>query len=413
MKILTVNYSDSVGGAARAALRLHLSLKNYKIESLMLVQSKHLNDASIISPNAYINKLLVRLRNRADKTIFNFFGSKDENLFSPCLLPGSNFAKRINNINPDIVHLHWVAGGMMTFKELHKIKAPIVWSLHDMWPFTDGYHYDTKYSIKENEGLKENIPLASQKVIKKHRISSLKKIKNITFVGLSKWMHQSAKSSDLLRSFNHVHIPNPIDSKIFYPIKKEDARNILGIPANRKYVLFGAMGGTQDPRKGFDHLKKAINLIPDDYEFLVFGDGNKKIIKESGRTYHYLGFINSDKKLSILYSSADAMVVPSMQENLSNAIMEAQSCATPVIAFDIGGNSDLVLHKQTGYLAKPFSSKDLANGIIWTVTNNRYLSHQSRNNVLNKFCNTVVTPSYISLYKKILSSKSQNHLNQE
>ena len=98
------------------------------------------------------------------------------------------------------------------------------------------------------------------------------------------------------------------------------------------------------------------------------------------------------------------MIVPSLQENLSNAIMESLCCATPVVGFRIGGNSDMIVHKKTGYLATPFEPEDLKNGIEWVLNSPDYdtLCKNAREKVIKEFDSAVVAKQYIELYKKIL-----------
>ena len=120
---------------------------------------------------------------------------------------------------------------------------------------------------------------------------------------------------------------------------------------------------------------------------------------------HYVGRLSDDVSLVTLYSAVDVMVVPSLQENLSNAIMESLSCATPVVAFDVGGNSDMIEHKKTGYLAKPFEPQDLANGIEWILNledmEYKKLCQNAREKVLKEFDSRVVARKYIELYEEL------------
>ena len=142
MKILIVNTYDIKGGAARAAYRLHRALLSLGIDSQMLVQMKFSDDYTVIWPETKIQKGLALLRPFLDSIPVMFYKKRTKTLFSPAWLPFSNVVKQINQINPDIVHLHWICGGMLKIEKIAQIKAPIVWSLHDMWAFTGGCHYD-------------------------------------------------------------------------------------------------------------------------------------------------------------------------------------------------------------------------------------------------------------------------------
>ena len=169
-------------------------------------------------------------------------------------------------------------------------------------------------------------------------------------------------------------------------------------------VLYGAMSATSDPRKGYIELVKALGTLQNsgDTELLVFGSSRSDNELQYGFEAHYLGHVDDDS-LRLLYCAADVMVVPSLQENLSNAIMESLACGTPVVSFNIGGNRDLIDHKQNGYLAEPFSSTDLAEGIQWVLNSPNYesLSKNAREKVLKCFDSKIVAKRYIELYKSL------------
>ena len=135
MKTLIVNTTDIQGGAARAAYRLHKALLGQNVDSQMLVQSKSSDDFTVIGPQSKVQKAFGNLRPTLDSLSVRKYKDRTKTLFSPNWVPFSNVVDKINNINPDIVHLHWIAGGMLRIEDFTKIKAPIVWSLHDMWAF--------------------------------------------------------------------------------------------------------------------------------------------------------------------------------------------------------------------------------------------------------------------------------------
>jgi len=174
---------------------------------------------------------------------------------------------------------------------------------------------------------------------------------------------------------------------------------------DKKFILFGAMSATSDINKGYQELTHALNLIDNcNTELLVFGSfppKNPPIFRQNAR---FLGQLQDDLTLRILYSAADVVVVPSRQENLSNVIMESLACGTPVVAFDVGGNADMINHRQNGYLAKPYDIKDLASGINWVLDNpdDVPLCTNARQKVLSCFDSRLVASRYISLYKEIL-----------
>jgi glycosyltransferase involved in cell wall biosynthesis len=411
MKILIVNTSDIQGGAARAAYRLHKSLLNSGIDSQMLVQSKSSDNYTVTGPQTKLQKAMCKLRPTLDSLPVKFYKNRTKTLFSLSWFGFNGMVEKINEINPDIVHLHWICAGMMRTEDIANIKAPVVWSLHDMWAFTGGCHYDENCGGYKSAcgnckvlGSKKKNDLSKKVFTRKQKAFAAKK--EMTIVGLSKWLNECAKTSTLLKDKNHINLPNPIDTDTFKPFDKEKARELWKLPQDKKIVLFGAMSATSDPRKGFKELINAMEqLTSQDIELVVFGSSKPQNAVDFGLKTHYLGSLQDDISLVTLYSAVDIMVVPSLQENLSNAIMESLACATPVAAFGIGGNSDMIEHEKTGYLAKPFESKDLANGIEWVLNAKNYdqLCKNAREKVTREFDSKIVASKYIKLYNDIIS----------
>ena len=413
MKILIVNISDIQGGAAKAAYRLHKALVKSGVESQMLVQNKTSDDVTVLGESNKIKKFLNKSGAFLDSLLLRIYKKRTKTLFSPALLRFNNIIKTINDLNPDIVHLHWICGGMMKIEDISRIKAPVVWSLHDMWAFTGGCHYDegcTAYkkscgnckvlgSDKQND--------LSTKIFKRKQKAFTNK-KNMTIVGLSKWLNECSKNSTLLKEKKHINLPNPIETDIFKPFDKEKSRELWNLPKDKKLVLFGAMSATSDPRKGFKELRDAMGrLASKDIEFVVFGSSEPQNAPDFGFKTHYLGHLHDDVSLVTLYSAVDVTVVPSLQENLSNVILESLACATPVVGFDIGGNSDMIEHKKTGYLAKPFEGHDLACGIEWVLHTSNYdvLCTHAREKAVREFDSKAVAEKYIRLYREVLHAK--------
>jgi len=413
MKILIVNTSDIQGGAARAAYRLHKSLLSQNIDSKMLVQKKSSDDYTVIGPTSKIEKAFNLLKPQLDQLSVKLYKNRTKTLFSPAWLGFSDIVDRINEINPDIVHLHWINGGMIKIEDISKIKAPIVWSLHDNWAFTGGCHimweceeYKKSCGACPRLGSDKENDL-SRKIFKRKEKTFLQ-INNMTIIGLSKWLNNCSKNSTLLKDKKHINLPNPIDTKIFQPFDKEKSRELWNLPKDKKLILFGANSATSDVNKGFNELSEALhNLTDKNIEFVVFGSSEPKESQNFGFKTHYLGHLHDDVSLVTLYSAVDVMIVPSLQENLSNAIMESLACGIPVVGFDIGGNSDMIEHQINGYLAKPFDTSDLAHGIEWILNNENYdeLCQNAREKVLREFDSEVVAKKYIELYADILSTK--------
>ena len=410
MKVLIVNSYDIYGGAARAAYRLHRGIQQFGMDSKMLVQKKLSDDDTVSTcENDRSQKIAY-----TDKLPLQNYPNKTKTLFSTAVVSNQAIVEYINSSDADVVHLHWIANGFLSIEDIEKIKKPIVWSLHDMWAFTGGCHYDEECGAYENECGSCKVLQNSLKNDLSHKIWSIKKrvfsaCENLTIIGLSSWIAKAAQKSSLLANKPIVTLPNPIDSDFFIGKDKKHCRDYFKLPQNKKLILFGAMSATSDPNKGYKELIQALqNLKNKNVEFIVFGNTQEEKSYDS-HTTHFLGKIDDDVVLKKLYNAVDVMIVPSLQENLSNAIMESLSCSTPVVAFDIGGNSDMIEHKKNGYLAKPFDINDLAFGIDWILCNDKYeqLCNNARNKVVNTFSYDIVIPKYIDLYSNISTNKVQ------
>jgi glycosyltransferase involved in cell wall biosynthesis len=415
MKILIVNTLDIEGGAARAAYRLHRALLAKGIASQMLVQRKSSDDFTVICPETKIQKGLGRIRPMLDALPVYRYKNSIKTLFSPSWLPFSNMVNNINTLKPDLVHLHWVAGGMMRIEDITRIKAPIVWSLHDNWVFTGGCHIMwgcTRYqqacgncpilrSGKDND-------LSRKVFIRKERMFD--KLDNVTIVSLSYWLYKCAIKSPLLSKYTHVCLPNPIDTKIFSPVDRRVARELLNLPQEKKMILFGAMSATSDINKGHKELTKALLSVNTDVELVVFGSSKPQMSQDFTYKTHYLGRLYDDVTLKVLYSAADVMVVPSLQEAFGQTATEAMACGTPVVAFATTGLLDIVDHQINGYLAKPFDTNDLANGIDWVLNAKNYeqLCENAREKVMNTFDSRLVAKQYIDLYQNIIDGRKKS-----
>ncbi len=410
MKILIVNASDIQGGAARAAYRLHKALLAQNIDSQMLVQSKSSDDYRVIGPTKKINNLLGIVRAVLDQIPNMLYKNRTKTYFSPSWLPFSNIVDKINEINPDIVHLHWICGGTIKIEDMAKIKAPIVWSLHDMWAFTGGCHYNEECGLYQKNcgnckvlGSDKEKDL-SRKIFKRKQKTFLQ-VPNMTIVALSRWLEKSAHESSLLDGRKIINLPNPIDTTVFIPFDKKKARELWHLQMDKKLILFGAVAAISDPRKGFKELNKAIhNLKSQDIELVIFGSSEPQKSQNFGFKTHYLGPLHDDVSLVTLYNAVDIVVVPSLQEAFGQIASESMSCGTPAIAFAHTGLLDIIDHKINGYLAKPFDTDDLANGIEWVLNTPKYeaLCKNAIEKVMNEFDSVVVSQKYIKLYQEVL-----------
>lgn len=409
MKTLLINSSDVRGGAARASYRLHQGLEQVGINSTMLVQDKRSTDISVVGPKLigwkgvgvnYIFRYVI------DKLPLLLYPKHKTIVWSPQWLP-NKVHKKINRLNPDIVHFHWICDGFVPIQEVAKIKQPLIWTLHDMWPFTGGCHYNGTCDRYMYEcGKCPQLGSGKEKDLSHWVWSRKKKFwadMDITVVTPSRWLANCARSSSLFGDKRIEVIPNGLDLQKFKPIDKSKAKDDLNLPVDKNLILFGAMNSINDKRKGFQYLKSAINVLSEDLDFEAIVFGNSGNDSQLNIPINYMGNF-PDNMLTKLYSAADVFVAPSVQDNLPNTIMESLACGTPSVAFNIGGMSDMIVHKENGYLAKPFNTDDLARGIEWVVKQDqrqKVLCENSRKYVEKNFELKYIAKKYTDLYYQI------------
>ncbi|WP_233564671.1 glycosyltransferase family 4 protein [Methanohalophilus sp. RSK] len=388
--------------------RLHQGMQQIGMTSNMLVQNKSSCDNSVIGPKFNFWNKLSGVRYLADRFPLQMYRGFQNTPWSPQWLP-NNIHKKIDQIDPDIVHLHWICGGFVPIRQVAKIKQPIVWTLHDMWAFTGGCHYnDTCDKYKQECGGCPQLGSNSENDLSNWVWKRKKKYwddLDFTVVTPSNWLAECARSSSLFDDKRIEVIPNGLDLQKYKPVDKEEARKALNLPQDKNLILFGAMNSTKDKRKGFQYLKSAINMLSEDLEFEAIVFGNSDSDDQLDIPVNYLGRI-PDNMLTSVYSAADMFVALSLQDNLPNTVMEALACGTPSVAFDIGGMSDMIVHKENGYLAKPFDTEDLAKGIEWVVESDqrkKSLSENARKHVEGNYELKNIAQRYGELYSIIHS----------
>lgn len=408
MRVLNICYTDNIGGAAKAALKFHNALKKYDIESLMLVYKKTTNDSSIIQLSFFYEKLFAYLGFYVQRFLISLYKYRKGNDFSIMSFPDKLLLKRINKLNPDIVHFHYLGPGIISIEGLSLIKQKVVWTLHDSFIFTGGCHtiYDClgyQNSCGACNYLNSSRENDISKKLWKEKHKYLHDCGNINLTAPSNWMKICAESSSIFKNRNVTCIPNLIDSKIYTPKSKLESKLSMGVSSNVKIVTAGGSNFDLDKNKGLNYFIESLrhlNYLQTNLQIFVFGTKKIGIVEFEGFKINYLGYLNNQDVLVNLFSASDIVVVPSKQESFGQVAIEAMACGTPVVAFDTSGLKDIVEHKIDGYLAKPFDVKDLARGIEYVLLNN--LTAKANENVLNKFSEKEVVKKLIAFYNKIL-----------
>lgn len=414
-----VSSSDRSGGAARAAWRLHEALQGEGMESRMLVRQKKSDDSFVRGPSTKVRKAYARATPTLEKLPLKLYGGRSRRLFHAQWTP-DDIVSRLSELEPDVVHLHWICHGFMQIETVPKIPYPIVWTLHDMWPMTGGCHVSGDCTRFE-ETCGRCPHLGSHREIDLSRLTWKRKARAwcdvpIQVVAPSRWMAKQARRSSLLGDCRIDVIPNGLDNTVFRPISQSVARNILSLPTDAQLLLFGALGPESNPQKGFHLLQDALGCISESggkqsLQLGIFGMSRprERVAQVAGFPTHYLGRLDDNTTLALAYSAADLMAVPSRQESFGQTASEALACGTPVIAFDTSGLRDVVDHKKNGYLADPFDPKDLARGIRWILgdaSRYRRLSDSAREKAENRFSYDQLAQSHRTLYKEVCTRES-------
>jgi glycosyltransferase involved in cell wall biosynthesis len=409
LKVLHIVAGDLSGGAARGAYWLHLGLKELEVDSKIFTNSKiTLGDDSVVTTSkTKKDKLFNMIRSQLDNIFTIFYPKRKKIIFSTGFF-GIDFTKTREYKEADIIHLHWI-NGVVNMKHLNKVNKPIVWTMRDMWPLTGGCHYSMECKrYKTGCGKCEQLNSNSSYDLSKYIINRKKKYipKNIKLVGISHWLNEKAKESDLFRDFDIRTISNNIDTKEFFPVDKQIARDILGLKTDKKIILCGSTS-LKDFYKGFSKYMEALKQLDKNKYFLCFfGNLDKSVADELGFEYKSFGYLNDNISLRLVYSCADVFVAPSLMDAFGKTIAESMACGTPAVCFDATGPKDIITHKVDGYKAKPFAGEDLANGIEWVLHVSDYdeLCNKAREKVVREFDSIVVAKKYIELYESILNA---------
>ncbi len=417
--ITLLNTDDFTGGAAIACKRLLKTLQaNSDVKPQMVVQTKKSTQNEIIAldgnwferKTSFVRFVLERLwfwpfeRSKAIRFQFNV----------------GRFGRKIANnqiiVNSDIVHLHWVNFGFLSvnsLKQLFDTNKPIVWTLHDMWAFTGGCHHSgtcQNYQISCGncvQFLKNPSDSDLSNQVWRHKKEAFEGA-NLTIVTCSDWLGQRAKQSSLFKNLRVETIPNPIDIELFSPIPKSEARTQLGLDPSKNYVLFAAMR-VSAVGKGFSYFKESLAILEKqnlkNTELLIFGQSAGLESENLPFKINTLGYLDSPEKIVLAYAAASMFVIPSLEENLPNTIMESLACGTPVVGFEVGGIPEMIDHQQNGYLATYKSADSLAEGINWILQNTDYqkLCDNARQKVVNNYSESVVAKRYVALYESLIS----------
>ena len=417
MRVLIVNTSERTGGAAVAANRLMEALNNNGVKAKMLVRDKQTDQLTVAALSTswhhHWNFLWERF------VIWLHLHFRREHLFEVDLAnAGTDITILPEFQEADVIHLHWINQGMLSLKGIRKILTsgkPVVWTMHDIWPATAVCHLTLECRQFETAchhcrllpGGGSSHDLAAQVWKRKQQMLDGQ---HLTFVTCSDWLGHEAGKSALLRGQTVETIPNSIDTRLYRPGNKQQARQLLGLPEKGRIILFVSQRAT-NPNKGMQYLIEASRLLSNDYpdwnetvSIAILGGHAEEISNQLHFPTYSLGYVNDEHRIVSVYQAADVFVLPSLSENLPNTIMEAMACGVPCVGFRVGGIPEEIDHLDNGYVADYRDAADLARGLRYVLEEADYA--QLQRNCLQKvshcYSQQSVARRYIELYNKIL-----------
>ena len=415
LSVLHISHYDNYGGSARSAYKIHLGLRESGVRSKMLVGTKVTDDPDVARIHG--NRRVLRCLDAVGTYIVDRLGW--QYLFYPSSF---TLAQHPWFQAADVVQLYNIHGGFFSFEALPLLsrRRPIVWRLSDMWPLTGhcSYSYDCERWMNGcgTCPLLDEYPELSRDTTAFlwRRKRSAYKRSDLVIVTTNGWMEKLVSQSPLLGDYPRHCIPNGVDTKVFRPMSRHSARDVLGVPKRAHAVLFAAHN-TSAARKGGEIVPAVMAALVArgvrDLVLIVVGEG-----AESWRTLRECpvlvnGLTNSDRLMAIFYSAADVLLCPTLAENLPNTVIESMACGTPVVAFEAGGVAEAVRHLQTGYLAGRGNVERLAEGVHMLLSDgglHERLSASCRRVAETEYANEIQVRRFVELYSSI-KAQSATH----
>ena len=416
MKVLIVNTSERTGGAAVAANRLMEALNRNGVKARMLVRDKDTNALTVVGLSPSWRQQWHFLWERL--VIWFHLRLRREHLFEIDIANcGTDITQLPEFQSADVIHLHWVNQGMLSLRNIRKILdsgKPVVWTMHDIWPATAICHYardcEQFHEACGNcpllpghspKGLANRVWRQKQQMLEGRRVA---------YVACSQWLAGEARKSALLRGQTVVSIPNTIDTRQFCPQDKRQAKSALGLPADKRIILFVSQRVT-DPRKGMRYFVDAVRLLARQHADLanqtaiaILGGHAEEVASQLSLPAYPLGYVSDPKRIVQVYNAADVFVLPSLEDNLPNTLMEAMACGVPCVGFRTGGIPEMIDHRENGYVADFQQSADLARGIFYVLAeaDGAALSRQCLHKVAHSYSQQSVARQYIDIYNQLL-----------
>jgi glycosyltransferase involved in cell wall biosynthesis len=420
LRISHLSAYDLTGGAGRSAFRLHTGLRRLGHDSKMLVIEKESKEPSVVQfiPRVDLATRLRRgLRRRYIEGTQGELTSRkphtgvftdDRNQY------GSETLREI--LPSDVVHMHWVARFVdyrLFFRDAPK-GQPFVWTLHDMNAITGGCHH--AWSCRHftdqcgmcpqfNTPAPDDFSHAAWK--RKRRAYRDLSRTRYRIVTPSRWLAAEVRRSSLMGNLDVEVIPYGLDAEAFQPRDRLQARQMLGVPADARVMLFVAQW-LGDSYKGMATLVEALEKLKHDQNLFLLVLGRGDAVEQCQIPSRHLGSITEDERLSVVYSAADLFLLPSLEDNFPNTALEALACGLPVVGSNVGGIPEIVREAQTGVLFERGNAEALAHAIKSILPEHEQLRRMSancRDTVLKEYTLEIQAQRYLDLYDSLRKEK--------
>jgi len=421
MNIAIINTHDTRGGATRAVYRLIKGIRVLGENPVMLVQQKYSTDPQVcrvtVQPGTDKNRANI-LQGMLDKALHLDQPGISPSLFS---LPVSGCDLSHLGVirQADIINLHWIANfqSVETIGRLLNLGKPVVWTLHDESAYTGGCHYTAgclhyRADCRDCPQLPDHLRQVPSWILEN---KSGYWQSNLRIVTPSRWLADCVRQSRVLGRFPVTVIANSLETDIFTPQDKIAAKTALGLKPDSLHILFNAEY-LKLKRKGYTQLLSALEYCLGNSRFRKLVRDNKICLVTVGKCQgHHLtgislplvpfGYLESDTQLAQIYAAADLYVLPSLEDNLPNTMLEAMACATPVIGFAIGGLPDAIEHGHTGLLIPPYSSEQMGKAILNLVFDpalRSLLGCNGRQKAEQQYALTHQAKAYLQLFRELV-----------
>lgn len=293
----------------------------------------------------------------------------------------------------DVVNLHWFHGGLISLRQIKRINKPLVLTLHDSWFVSASSHYPALGSDKEY------IILDCINDWIQNRLSSINNIS--AFVVPSTWLKNLIVSETTICDSKIHVIPNPIDTNVYSPSEIK-----LSTSNNLRIVVY--FGGLRDPYKGgallleFLRLISKCNRLSANLDFVIVGSTKKVYV--NGLNITNTGFISNEQDLISIYQSCQLCLSFSLIENLPQFVTQAVSCGLGVMAFNVGGYSDIIKNDENGYLIPAYDLDEMLERLQFIDCNRRVLDsfgRNSRETAIHKWSSSSTSEKYMDLFKSL------------